>query len=501
MQSGRVFFNVVSANSQSGRDSCAMATDDSAIASLEAQVKELEMTEAQLLPAVRQLEACRQLLRRKRTSLAHLRNRKAHISRLPDEVLSLIFEAGPRDDPTDGLSEDSADGRPLPFAVLVTHISRTWRDVAIRNPFLWTKIIILYSRSHSLNHLYLDRSKPCSLYIDFTCDMESADDFDPFILQLHRCSHLAISCHSYQSALHIFQRIEKEASPRLLSLKINVEEVIDGDPEDFLPVEHKLLGGGAPSLSSMELRGTNLWSCKPPLGSLTNLKLDSSSLDVVMTFHQFWEVFSAIATKLTHLELEGVLFRAESGDQLLPIVFPSLLSLYMDCHLSGIDHENYISNLWDCIHVPALQSLSLHYLTGREFDAVMSSLRHQTGAKAGLTSLSLVFTDIDDYAGDFALACPYVSELNLVGTKNKPILKFILNNASNVDTGLLWPNLRILSVSSWGGNGDEILRALYLARKGAGHPLAQLRFEGQTKDVAWFHQTAETVPSSYSITI
>jgi len=79
----------------------------------------------------------------------------------------------------------SVYGHPLPFAVLVSHISRTWRDVAIRNPFLWITIRIIHSRSNYLCFMYVDRSQPCSLDVRFTCDVERAHyDFDSSILHV-----------------------------------------------------------------------------------------------------------------------------------------------------------------------------------------------------------------------------------------------------------------------------------------------------------------------------
>ena len=158
---------------------------DSIIASLEAQIMELETTEARLL---QQLEICQESLRQAHASLAHVRNQKMPVSRLSDNVLALIFEAGPHPDLRffDYLDKP----KKLPFPILVSHVSRTWREVAIRDPFLWTSIYIVSSKPHDLGLMYMNRSKSCSLDIRYICDIEKMLDFDPSILQLQRCRHL-----------------------------------------------------------------------------------------------------------------------------------------------------------------------------------------------------------------------------------------------------------------------------------------------------------------------
>ena len=465
--------------------------DDSEIASLEAQVMELEATEARLLP---QLETCQESLRRLRLSLAHLRNKNLPISRLPDEVLALIFEAGHAcDDLTnfDASYLEHANGRPLPFAILVSHVSRTWRDVAIRDPFLWTTIQIVYTKPQSLYLMYASRSKSRSLNIHFLCDVENVHDFKPSILQLQRCSHLAIFCDWYQPAIHISRRLETETAPRLLSLKIDM-----GEPnetyEDFFPAgDHQLFRIGAPLLSSVELYRITLWSCKPPLAALTTLRL--YAFEEEMSFDEFCEVFGAMANTLADLRLDGIIFRGGSVNKDFTVDFPALISLeirYPD-YERDMDDDDYIKKLCDCINAPALESLSLYSMDGEQFHAAMVSLRLQRirNTTAGLESLSLHDVVVDGYTDDFALACPDLSDLTLISHATATtVLTFVLESdkiASNTDTELLWPNLHTLSVSSC---EDEILRALVLGRKAVGHPLIELGSSSYFARADWYHQ-------------
>jgi hypothetical protein len=368
---------------------------------LEAEVKELEMKEALLLPAVQQYEICRESLARSRTSLAKLRNRRLPISRLPDDVLALIFEAGGHYDPVvdnflHNFHEWSADGY-LPFAVLVSHVSSTWRNVAIQDPFLWTEIGFIYSRPWDFYLMYVNRSKSCSLDIHFICDVERAPDFDPSILQLHRCRHLEISSRWYRSAFHIFRNLENEIAPHLLSLIIHMGYAKD-EFDSFSHKHYELFRSAAPLLSSVEMLGISLHSCQPPLGALTMLDMTVWDSTPALSCDELLEVFAAMAPTLTDLRLEGIIFRVESGYELFAIDFPALVSMdirypdYFD-EEEGEDEDdrNYISNLWDCINAPALESLRLDCIDDEQFHAVMASLRRQrvSNATAGLKSLRL----------------------------------------------------------------------------------------------------------------
>lgn len=481
-----------------------MSTDvDSTIASLEAQIIELETKVAQLLPTVRQLEICQESLRQAYTALAHVRNQATPVSRLPDDVLALIFEAGPGPDLQ--LRDYFDKPEELPFPILVSHVSHTWREVAIRDPFLWTSIYIISSKSHDLDLMYMNRSKSCSLDIRYTCDIEEMLDFDPSILQLQRCRHLIISCHWYRSAFHICQRLGRENVPRLVSFRIEMEYANDGYEDDFPPGNHELFGGGATVLSSVEICGISLRSFKLQISALTNLTLNTSALASEMTFVNFFDAFADMAHTLITLQLEGIILRVEPGEHCFHINFPSLTALvinYPDYLSEGQDDGDYISYLWDCINVPALESLTLYWMDGEQFHTIMDSLHRQhvaSTANGGLKSLSLCDIDVDDYADDLTLTCPNLSHLTLTGDATAPVLKFILESDqqksvapsnNNTDTGLLWPNLHALSVVS---PDDEILRALVLGRKALGLPLVKLRIRRRSGSIDWYRQHVQTV--------
>ncbi|KIM82105.1 hypothetical protein PILCRDRAFT_8343 [Piloderma croceum F 1598] len=151
-----------------------------------------------------------------------------------------------------------------------------------------------------------------------------------------------------------------------------------------------------------------------------------------MTFGEFFDTFADIVPTLITLQLEGIILRVRSGEHCCPINFPSLTSLvihYSDYLNEEYDDGNFIPNLWDCINMPALESLTLSIMDGELFHTSMDSLRcqHMTSTtKGGLKSLHLFNINIDGYADDLTLVCLNLSNLTLTGRATVPVLKFIL---------------------------------------------------------------------------
>ncbi|KAI0044403.1 hypothetical protein FA95DRAFT_1562273 [Auriscalpium vulgare] len=124
------------------------------------------------------------------------------VHNLPSELLAHIFTLGAdaeEDDDDDegddeaGLgmmdmlqdepdSEDGGDPRPqLPFQVLVSHVCRRWRDIALQTPTLWTSIDFSEGPPFEKSRAYIERSKECLLDIELDCtlpDETTIDDDD-----------------------------------------------------------------------------------------------------------------------------------------------------------------------------------------------------------------------------------------------------------------------------------------------------------------------------------
>src|SRR5882672_1060959 len=92
---------------------------------LHKELQHLERTKQDCLLKVEEIDP---LWHSKRAQLAHLVNEASPISSLPNEILAMIFEAG-----------YSSSAYELPFEILVTHITRRFRNIAIPNPQLWNR--------------------------------------------------------------------------------------------------------------------------------------------------------------------------------------------------------------------------------------------------------------------------------------------------------------------------------------------------------------------------
>ncbi|KII92521.1 hypothetical protein PLICRDRAFT_172599 [Plicaturopsis crispa FD-325 SS-3] len=103
--------------------------DESNVADFEHRAKQLETTERDLQLKSRQPEV-QYTLAPVRSRVSSVLNRRTPIYRLPAEVLAMIFWYGnPAYDP------NKLHGH-LPSPVIVSHVSRHWRQTAIDTPML-----------------------------------------------------------------------------------------------------------------------------------------------------------------------------------------------------------------------------------------------------------------------------------------------------------------------------------------------------------------------------
>jgi hypothetical protein len=219
---------------------------------------------------------------------------------------------------------------------------------------------------------------------------------------------------------------------------------------------------------------------------------------------QFSEVLCVIASSLTRLSLQGIVVHFEEQDELIDINLPALISLDIqlpdDIEGDGDgDYGGYISSLWGCLNTPALETLSLYYLSDEQLRGCMEGLKRQRdgGAKIGLKSLCLKTVDVDGDTCNLILAsCPNIVEFSLIDTAAEFVMGFILGHTENNDSGPIWPFLRNLTVTTW---NTELLRAVVLVRKAAGYPIAGICVDDRlpAKELDWFREQVESVSTQY----
>jgi hypothetical protein len=104
------------------------------------------------------------------------------VNALPNELLSYIFtlgsgaeEQGGNDVDDEEEQEESSIDEPrqqLPFKVLVSHVCRRWRTVAIETSMLWTYLDFAEGPPFDKSRTWLERSKGCLLDIELDCTVE-----------------------------------------------------------------------------------------------------------------------------------------------------------------------------------------------------------------------------------------------------------------------------------------------------------------------------------------
>lgn len=199
-----------------------------------------------------------------------LHNLNAPTSDFPDEVLSMIFEAGATLD----LREDPADV----FGCIVCHVSHRWRSVALATPRLWTQIRFI-KKPHVFNHYaprmlpndghipppafldkgftYLSRSgvAPVNIYTDLN-ERDIVDELYQSIADhIGHCRSLALMGVRKNSLPKILEIASQHRAPVLVSL------LLFGLSSPSFPTS--LFPLGVPRLKHVALGGFTIYSLAP----------------------------------------------------------------------------------------------------------------------------------------------------------------------------------------------------------------------------------------------
>ncbi|KAJ3763672.1 hypothetical protein EV360DRAFT_33014 [Lentinula raphanica] len=292
-------------------------------------------------------------------------------------------------------SDEEENERHLPFQVLVSHVCRHFREVAIESPLLWTTIHYHAGTSLSMAKSWLERSKGHPLQIEIDChgpdDEEDEDDeeeesqsnsenedatakskhltkdqiselMDILIPAVNRWQIFSVQANYYESIHLILERFSKCSSAPLLEV---LELYHYEDCEEFehfsppeLSTKFTIFGGDAPKLKSVALWGVHIdWdTCLTLLSDLHDLELAYHANDVRPSF----QTFSSIITGSPELETLSLCLSGPSGSASdwgdTPIDVSSVKSLTL-CH-----HEAaYVEALLPLLHLPNVTELYLDY--------------------------------------------------------------------------------------------------------------------------------------------
>ncbi|KII90617.1 hypothetical protein PLICRDRAFT_39193 [Plicaturopsis crispa FD-325 SS-3] len=408
--------------------------------SLEGQAKKLEAFEVDLLE---QLRAVRQSLASVKSRIRNLLNRRAPISRLPDELLADIFAYG---DPRRRTSQ--------PSHIVASHVSQHWRQVALCNPGLWTRIWIgCHSCSIGFLDAHIERSRECLLDIDISHSRpKSAAIYDRLAAHAHRWSSLGING-GYLDV--ILPRIAHLSAPNLRHLQIHY---FRKDEDSSASTPNAILQAGCPLLSSLEISleimtgyiQRVLWRdhCIPGvLPTLTRLKIDHCEISV--------EAIQDILRQTTSLQVLRVSFPGiidfGTGPAHPPVNVPSLTTL--DISLVAFSESpplDWLPRFCSAVLTPNVEELGLevHSDDGNGIEHFASWLHSMPASRHPFPRVHKLYLH-PDATVTIPLALPNVTHLTVCphffDEPGGPYvtLKRVLGPSSG-GTAPLWPSLHSL---------------------------------------------------------
>ncbi|KAG2132812.1 hypothetical protein DEU56DRAFT_859474 [Suillus clintonianus] len=171
------------------------------------------------------------------------KNNLAHISGLPPEILAAVFR--------NFIEEQDHPKNGTPTCVIVTHVCRHWRQVALECSTLWRYII--YTPARWLG-IMLERSKNAALVVEYDVTVSLRDCLEQILSQLPRIKVLRLSS---LSSLDIDRTIHLLSSQPASLLEIFEFSVVMFGLPTTKPISNTTFQGQAPRLRSVVLTSCN----------------------------------------------------------------------------------------------------------------------------------------------------------------------------------------------------------------------------------------------------
>ncbi|KAF8499382.1 hypothetical protein JB92DRAFT_2981994 [Gautieria morchelliformis] len=367
-------------------------------------------------------------------------NWNARTSNLPSEILSIIFEAGLHAQLTLLKKQWPQQCDQWPFEIVVSHVSRRWRNVALKTPRLWSYIFLdpCTSRMELLD-ICLEISSEQLLDIRVRIPVypkgnpqrqeffraQFRRQLTTLIPHAARWRHLSITPQNH--FIEDLSLLTDVCAPALESLSVGIKDAFD-----IMNVTHSVpfFTGGAPVLSSVELYGYCIKLFRLPLASVTSLTLHGCTLSQ----EEAHVLFSPLHC-LTHLYLQADQIHYTN---LPPIKLPSVISLYV--FLTYRDAIGVLNSL----DIPAVKTFTVFQNSNADIFAFVASL-HQTypslralqllGTSCGVSPVTPMldfiapFPNIEEVSFDYEF--PLVHALNAEFTEGPP-----------------WPHLHTMAVTA-----------------------------------------------------
>ena len=467
------------------------------------------------------------------------------IDNLPNELLSYVFQLGVEveqeeggedsenqwkdvDEDSDAASVNSSDSmssrvlpvisdleddQHLPFQVLVSHVCRHWRSVALNTRRLWTTLTFWMHPGLAQAKEYISRSNGLPLTIELDCytddhardDLEELEDMsedEEVVLSLEELDQIldllepAVSqwgkftfyASRYIYVLRLMSRLAKfPAAPCLESFWVhrhkrwdNTVFVLPGYKTRYLP-----FNGRAPNLKEAVFWGIHIdWEGALPnfLRGLRCLELSYLKKDVRPTYAAFAEIIkNSPELRTLTLSIAGPIVANDVAFDSVPLAIPSLTELVLRLH-----DQEYATDLVQHLDIPNVTHLVLEFNEGDYSDFVQTLAKPVKGRDQ---SLLRQISHLEMSGLTFHLECVEVLLTQLISLKSlnlqpsgrldEVICDALVNPwvlpigpASVVDIPEIFcPKLEEITMRL----DDESAKALITGRRDAGVPLKRIR--------------------------
>ena len=418
----------------------------------------------------------------------------------------------------------------LPFQVLVSHVCRRWRSVALDNHRFWTTLTFCRHPRLAQAKEYISRSSGLPLTIELDCstddddddeDDEDLDDISDFtedakdalsleeleqVLDLLEpvVSHwgkFVFHASRYNSVHALLCRLHQfPAAPCLESFQVHIND--SWDESIFIPLENKIpylpFHGQAPNLREVVFWGIHIdWegALANFLRGLRDLELSYLTMDVRPKYSTFAEIIRN-SPELRTLTLslagpvlaDGVAFDSDEGWGSTPLSIPSLTELVLQFH-----DPKYAAALVQHLDLPNLTHLCLNF-DEEDYSGFVQTLARPLNGRSQSFLRKVTHLKISGLPCDIASVEILMSQLTslkslnlkLFGAEEETIYEKLVNPwayrigpASSSTTSsppvdipkVFCPKLEEILTT---GLSIKEMKALILARRDAGAPLKRI---------------------------
>ncbi|KIJ67759.1 hypothetical protein HYDPIDRAFT_107247 [Hydnomerulius pinastri MD-312] len=411
------------------------------------------------------------------------------ISRLPVEIMSLIFKEAASsldsssEQPTTLFGDETPEWPKTRPELLLSHVSRYWRAVAVGTPSLWTSIRLYVKQSVDLLDLYFARARGMPLDLAFrqhficgihprqTCNTEYPRITDTILNHMHVCRRLEVRTNVFIPEL--LEGLGRTPAPLL-------QEIVLHHPRSNT-WEPTFSSSSFPRLAHLDLGELITIST-----TISTKALASLTLSGIPAFGLPAETFRGLLSGLRSLSHLALLDEAVDFDRARTMDFvemPSLRSLLLK---PGPDVSRlYLTGLMETLVTPALQELTLDFSNVASPREIQLFLRHLKREAPRFLSVRHITVNSPfegfDIANALVHAAPNVESLSLSRYSVDSILAFLTHDARRE----AFPKLRRLYFENPHLDWDVLL-SFVRKRRDWGKSLDRLGFRGfqGSKDAA-----------------